>query len=356
MSNKAQKYRRINAAQNVATVVVSSFLLFIGFSGTGKVQAYLNWFVAVDSLKVEFAFNFMVFVLFVVAILHLVFQFGRKQADAEQAIVTITNLSNQIDDLISKEKNSFETTKSYEVDVVRQKYEAIIQVIPANSDSEFLKAKKDYQEKELKKDTDFVIMAQGIFNEEQRQKTLRSIVQHSEDTIKVLKAIQNLDPSLYLGGGLVRNLVWDYLHGFSTPTPVDDIDVVYFDNISNTKDHDRRVEGELKRLIPNLKWSVKNQARMHAVNHEAAYGSLEEAISKWPETATAIAIRFSEDGHLEIVAPYGLSDLFRLLVRPTPHFEKRPERIFERATTKAWKNTWPNLEVVVGTENGASKV
>jgi hypothetical protein len=354
MSNKAQKYRHINAAQNMATVVVSSFLLFIGFSGTEKIQTYINWFVAVDSLKIEFAFNVMVFVLFVVAILHLVFQFGRKQADAERAIVTLTNLANQIDDLISKAQGSFEVTKSYETDVIRQKYEAIIQVIPANSDSEFLNAKKDYQEKVLNKDTDLVITAQGIFEEEQRQKTLRSVVQHSENIIKVLKVIQTLNPSLYLGGGLVRNMIWDYLHGFSTATPVDDVDVIYFDKISDTKDHDRRVESELKKQIPNLKWSVKNQARMHAANQEAAYESFEEAISKWPETATAIAIRLDTDGSLEIVAPYGLSDLFRLLVRPTPHFKTKPGRIIERATTKAWKDTWPNLEVVVDVKNGAS--
>ncbi|MEO6667657.1 MAG: hypothetical protein ABIO65_12925, partial [Nitrospiria bacterium] len=58
--------------------------------GSDKVQTYLNWIIDADKLKVEFAFNILVFGLFVLATLHLVFHFGKKQSDAEQAIVNLT--------------------------------------------------------------------------------------------------------------------------------------------------------------------------------------------------------------------------------------------------------------------------
>lgn len=36
------------------------------------------------------------------------------------------------------------------------------------------------------------------------------------------------------------------------------------------------------------------------------------ALSLWPETATAVAVRLLENNALEIIAPFGLDDLFEL--------------------------------------------
>jgi hypothetical protein len=69
---------------------------------------------------------------------------------------------------------------------------------------------------------------------------------------------------------------------------------------------------------------VVNQATVHHwyLNENAekikAYTSLFDAISAWPETATAIAVRLTENDLLEIIAPFGLSDLFELKLRWNP--------------------------------------
>jgi len=95
-----------------------------------------------------------------------------------------------------------------------------------------------------------------------------------------------------------------------------------------------------------MAWSVKNQARMHLANNEPAYESLSDALSKWPETATAVAVRIDEAGQFEVIAPHGLTDLFRLIVAPTPHFENgRLARYRERVEQKSWRKTWPLLRV-----------
>ena len=154
------------------------------------------------------------------------------------------------------------------------------------------------------------------------------------------------EDSLFLGGGIIRNLVWDYLHGYKSYTPIDDVDVIYFDQLSNTKNHDIVFEEKLNKAIPNLVWSVKNQARMHTINNDEQYQSIHEAISKWPETATAILARLSEEGQLKLIAPHGYTDLFRLLVVPTPRFEQKIDKYRERINKKNWKQTWPNLKLI----------
>ena len=51
MSNKARFYARVNGAQNLLTVVLTSFLGFIGEVAWTKVQIYLGWFMDADKLK-----------------------------------------------------------------------------------------------------------------------------------------------------------------------------------------------------------------------------------------------------------------------------------------------------------------
>jgi hypothetical protein len=66
----------------------------------------------------------------------------------------------------------------------------------------------------------------------------------------------------------------------------------------------------------------------------------------WPETATAVAIRL-HDGALEIAAPFGLDDLFGLILRPTPAFRNdRLPAFHDRIATKRWLERWPKLSLV----------
>ena len=65
----------------------------------------------------------------------------------------------------------------------------------------------------------------------------------------------------------------------------------------------------------------------------------------WPETATAVAVRATEAGAIEIAAPFGLDDLFALIVRPTPYFIRAGKREIyrERLCRKHWLMAWPRL-------------
>ncbi|MDR3528634.1 MAG: nucleotidyltransferase family protein [Rhizomicrobium sp.] len=355
MSNKARLYRAINATQSFATVVVSSLLLFIGFSGPDKIRTYVSWVHPISKEATELWFNLLVFALFVIGILHLAFRFPSKQSQAEKAIASLAAFGNEIEDALSSIGNLASSATEDEIEVVRTRYEAIAEHLLANSDRDFLKAKRDVARKEAKK-TRLHVGPQELFDPLRQELLVSSIVLGSRPIVDVLIALRETNEKLYLGGGLVRNAVWDFLHNYPSPTPVDDVDVVYFDQQSVDKLYDEEFNKRLGKIIPTVRWSVKNQARMHTVNNEAPYGSLAEAIAHWPETATAIIVRLTDGGKLEFVTPYGFDDLLRLVITNTEAFSTRTDVIRRRIKEKNWLTVWPRLKVWLHTDDETEKL
>lgn len=341
MSNKARRYGRLNTAMKIVTVFISSLLTFMGFTGIDNLSNYLSWFVSLTQEQVQLVFNLGVLGLFIVVILYLVFRFSEREAEASKAIVSITHLKNSVDDLLLKTERGRHVTE-VDLQLVSDKYEMLIEVLPSNSDREYKKALREVPVKQVAKLT-LQLAAQDLFIPRHQEEVLREIILKSDSIMQVLETLRTTDERLYLGGGVVRNAVWDYLHGYPSPTPPDDVDVTYFDSARTDKSEDKELERKLAQADPNVTWSVKNQARMHLVNAESAYSSLEDAISKWPETATAILVRKSHGGSIEIIAPCGLDDLFRMVVRPTPHFKAKLDRYQDRLEKKRWERHWPRL-------------
>jgi hypothetical protein len=141
--------------------------------------------------------------------------------------------------------------------------------------------------------------------------------------------------------------VWDALSGFpfGTNSP-GDVDVAWFDPARADPRDDAAVEARLRALCPGLPWSVRNQTRVHRRNGDPPYAGTLDAIAHWPETATAVAARWTTGAGIELAAPWGLEDLLGLVLRPTPRFAADPAKraVFEaRRTAKAWQRRWPLL-------------
>jgi hypothetical protein len=177
--------------------------------------------------------------------------------------------------------------------------------------------------------------------------TLRTILSGDPLRWRILGLVRGLGlPDCWVAAGFVRNAVWDHMHGRRASPQAGDVDVVWFCAERADANGDRSLEAALRSLDPTIDWSVKNQARMHRRNADVAYSSADDAMSHWPETATSVGVRLTEHGELRIAAPFGLDDLFALVVRPTPRFadEKRP-MFLERVYEKAWLATWPLLRL-----------
>ncbi len=146
----------------------------------------------------------------------------------------------------------------------------------------------------------------------------------------------------------MRNLVWDFLHGYSQPTPLNDVDVIYFESRNTRENSEKEYERQLRGQMPDVPWSVKNQARMHIKNGDAPYGSVAEALCHWCETPTAVGVRINHDNKLELIAPLGTGDLLSGICRATPFTLQKPGKIKdyrERVISKGWQRQWPKLDI-----------
>ncbi|MEZ8616677.1 nucleotidyltransferase family protein [Vibrio splendidus] len=162
--------------------------------------------------------------------------------------------------------------------------------------------------------------------------------------IQVLDCVAQLDlPQCYVAAGFVRNLVWDHLHGYASPTPLNDIDVIYFDTIDTSYESDLRYEAQLKQRLPELNWQVRNQANMHTRNGDEPYQGSLDAMGYWPEKETAVAVKQSLDGDIECISSFGLESLFDLQITPNP---KRSRDTFDqRVQSKDWLTQWSKLTI-----------
>ncbi len=152
-------------------------------------------------------------------------------------------------------------------------------------------------------------------------------------------------PDGCIAAGYVRNYVWDFLHGYERRTPLNDADVIYYDPDDLREETEKKYEQELRHQLPEYNWSCKNQARMHLVKGHRPYSSVEDAMRRWPETATAVGVRLDWNGNIQVVAPHGLEDLFSLVIRRSPLF--KDEQYFRaRIQRKRWLELWPGLRVV----------
>ena len=154
-----------------------------------------------------------------------------------------------------------------------------------------------------------------------------------------------------MGAGAVRNLVWDALHGHSTPSALADIDVAHFDACDLSSERDALLQQRLHDLAPSLPWEVTNQAGVHLwfeqhFGHAVApLESLEDAVASWPEFATCVGLRLDDDDRLHVIAPHGLDDLFAMVVRRNPA-RVSVETYRERVATKRYAQRWLRVTVV----------
>jgi hypothetical protein len=117
---------------------------------------------------------------------------------------------------------------------------------------------------------------------------LQRLVRSDPWLLEALRAARDVDPPDWLvGGGVLRDLVWDRLHGRSRPAPLRDL----------------------------------------------------------PETATAVALRLLADDRIEVVALCGLEDLFGLVCRRNPR-RVTVEHYRQRVHDKRIAERWPRVEVL----------
>jgi uncharacterized protein len=158
-------------------------------------------------------------------------------------------------------------------------------------------------------------------------------------------------PGCYVGAGAVAQTVWNAAHGYALGDGIKDADIVYFDPGDLSAESEDRAETLVARSVPSLGVEVDltNEARVHLWYERRfgvplePYGSSEAAIATWPTTAASIGVRPAPSGGLSVCAPYGLRDLFSLVVRPNKTLVT--EAVYT-AKAARWSATWPRLTIL----------
>ena len=181
---------------------------------------------------------------------------------------------------------------------------------------------------------------------------LESIVRTSPRLMQVLEIARDLDlPEWRVVSGAVYQTVWNALTGRDPDYGVKDYDLFYFDASDLSYEAEdvviRRAAAAYPPVLSPLV-EVRNQARVHLwfdAHFGEPYAPLscsDEAILRFVSPAYAVGVRLDKDGRLDIVAPFGLDDLFAMTLRPNPH---RPLAKGWAAVSRGILTRWP--EVVV---------
>jgi hypothetical protein len=180
---------------------------------------------------------------------------------------------------------------------------------------------------------------------------LVQILGRSAPLMTVLETVRELglpDPLVF--SGAVYQTVWNALTDRPVDHGVKDYDVGYFDPDTSYDAEDaviRRLAAALDQPLRDLV-EVRNQARVHLwfpQHFGSAYdplASTAEALTRFVCPAFAVGVRLAPDGQVEVVAPFGLDDVFAMRLRPNP---LRPvSRDWDRIIGSASRR-WPELVV-----------
>lgn len=179
---------------------------------------------------------------------------------------------------------------------------------------------------------------------------LEKILRKNTELMSILEVLEKDGISnYYVGAGAINQTVFNYYHGYDINYGIKDYDIVYYDeDISYEKENVviKRLNARFNDL--DVCVDIKNQARVHIWYYEkygikkVPYTSVEDAIVRWGATITCIGVRL-ENGKLVVFAPYGLNDIFGMIIRPVKKdFTK--ENYDERADK--WMKKWPMLKKI----------
>ena len=180
---------------------------------------------------------------------------------------------------------------------------------------------------------------------------LTAILVQTPGLMTVLRTARSLDlPDWMVFSGAIYQPVWNHLTGRPLEHGLNDYDLAYFDGSDLSWDaEDAVIRRVALAFAPPLRdlVEVRNQARVHLWFEDhfgEPYGPIRcsaEALTRFVSPAFAVGVRLRADDRFEVIAPFGLEDLFALRIRSNPN---RRSPAF-RKIAEAVRRRWPELTI-----------
>lgn len=181
---------------------------------------------------------------------------------------------------------------------------------------------------------------------------LTDILRADPTLVHVLTVLRDLDlPDWRLFSGAVYQAVWNAQTGRPVGYGVRDYDVGYFDPDVSWDAEDVVIKRVAAAFEPPLREQVevRNQARVPLWFQDKfgeAYEPLtctDDAPARFVAPAFAVGVRLEADDAISVIAPFGLEDVFDMVIRPNP--ERQRARGWDRVIANA-RGRWPEIAVV----------
>jgi hypothetical protein len=185
-----------------------------------------------------------------------------------------------------------------------------------------------------------------------RRAELEAIIRADPDLIRLLTLLRELDlPQGRLVAGALYQTVWNVLSGLPRGAGMRDYDVIYFDDSDLSFEAEDVVIRRVAAAASGFKVPIetRNQARVH-LWYERRFGapyprlaSADQALAFYATITHAVGVRLEADGRLDVIAPFGLDDIFEMILRRNPACPNRTSHGEKAMRAKA---IWPRLRVV----------
>ena len=179
-----------------------------------------------------------------------------------------------------------------------------------------------------------------------------AIIRADPGLMRLLAALRALAlPQWRLVAGCLYQTVWNALTGRPRGTGIKDYDLIYFDGRDLSWEAEDRIIEAVAAATRGCVGPVeaRNQARVH-LWFESRFGSpypqlasADMALGYYAAIVHAVGVRLDTDDGLDIAAPFGLDDLFAMVIRPNYALDNATAYMRKARRAQA---IWPELTVI----------
>lgn len=170
--------------------------------------------------------------------------------------------------------------------------------------------------------------------------------------LELLYGLQEMGlPPYYVAGGAIFQTVWNVGLGRRPDEGIGDYDIVYWDEDTSYEAEDAIIT-KVSAAYPDITLDIKNSNRVKlwapqrfgTPVSQCTYTNLEEPFSRYPFTCNCIGVRLEDEP--VVCAPYGLNDIFSMLIRYNIVRGAKSQQWFIEHKAKKWKRKWPEATIL----------
>jgi uncharacterized protein YhhL (DUF1145 family) len=150
-SQRMAHFTRVDRIMDIGTLVAAAAATFVGFFGIQKITSLINLVYPASLEVTDFINNIIVFLVLLLSILNVAFQFKEKAHQHWRAINHLTDFVCDLDGILAVSDISAQDIEK-EMAFINGRYKHVVDILPPTSDSDYFRAKKAFAKKKALKE------------------------------------------------------------------------------------------------------------------------------------------------------------------------------------------------------------